>query len=272
MWEGTWIPWGGGWGEECFTTGRNTVYSTNLRKGYSGCFWQLAKHKPLPALVMSYAISKGRGDRLLTWTRTFGHISRSHSVTCSLRQRLNLSHLNRSLKNPRGHLRCQSHSQVLGISCEPHVLVLGFSWHLFVLCVLHKALFSPKWLQPPRVGLEYFWNHFQSTDHRPGIWQQYTSQSLPKDLRISSQCWADPSKMCRRHQIYPQEIPFWRTRCSFRSTRPCCLQHAVLQPGFPRHSFCWVIHLSKWADIIQRRFPILVVSLIKVISTTHKWL
>ena len=172
--------------EECFTTGRSAVYSTDLRRGYSGCFWQLAKHKPLPVLVMPYAISKGRGDRLLTWTRTFGHISRSYSVTCCLHQRLNLSHLNGSLKNPRRHLRFQNHSQALGIKCEPHMLVLGYSWYHFVSYVLHKALFSPKWLQPPRVGLEYFLSHFQCTDHRLDIWQQHTSQSLSRDLQISS--------------------------------------------------------------------------------------
>ena len=44
-------------------TGRSRVYSPNPRKGYAGCFWQMAKHKSLPALVIPYAIaiSEGRG-------------------------------------------------------------------------------------------------------------------------------------------------------------------------------------------------------------------
>lgn len=45
--------------EECFMTGSSRVYSISFRKGYVGCFWQMAKHKPLPALVMPYAISEG---------------------------------------------------------------------------------------------------------------------------------------------------------------------------------------------------------------------
>lgn len=80
----------------------------------AGCFWQMAKHKSLPALVIPYAIaiSEGRGWKSRGGVGREGAlrrpeqellatINRSHLVTCSPYPSRNLSHLNGRLKKPK---------------------------------------------------------------------------------------------------------------------------------------------------------------------------
>lgn len=100
--KGMWLLlWGGD--EECFMTGRTRVYSTNLRKGYTGCFWQIVKHKPLPALVMP-CTTLGRGGCASDLNQNFWPRQQVSLVICYPHQRVKLSHLKGSLKNPREHL------------------------------------------------------------------------------------------------------------------------------------------------------------------------